>query len=77
LQGRFARAACLASYAEAAVTKIGYKRSKSDQRTRDHLTALLEANLSPEERARFEAEGAALTTEAAVALVLGGDTPAS
>jgi predicted ATPase/class 3 adenylate cyclase len=77
LQGRFARAACLASYAEAAVTKIGYKRSKSDQRRRDHLTALLGANLSPEERARLEAEGAALTTEAAVALVLGGDTPAS
>jgi tetratricopeptide (TPR) repeat protein len=75
LQGRFARAACLSSYAEAAVTKIGFKRWESDQRRLDQLMALLEANLSPEERTRFEAEGAALTPEAAVALVLGRDAP--
>jgi predicted ATPase/class 3 adenylate cyclase len=74
LLGRFTRAACLSSYTELAVKKVGYKRSESDQRRLDQLIALLEANLSPEERARLEAEGAALTPEAAVALVLGGDT---
>jgi predicted ATPase/class 3 adenylate cyclase len=74
LLGRFTRAACLSSYTELAVKKHGYKRGESDQRRLDQLMALLEANLSPEERARLEAEGAALTPEAAVALVLGGDT---
>jgi len=72
LQGRFTRAARLSSYTKLTVKNFGFKLGSHDQRNRDHLTALLEANLSPEERARFEAEGAALTPEAAVAMVLEG-----
>jgi hypothetical protein len=38
--------------------------------TYDRLTALLDARLTPEDRAHLAAEGAALTPEAAVTLAL-------
>jgi tetratricopeptide (TPR) repeat protein len=70
LEGRWELAAGLASYCAAAVARLGCKRQFTEQTTRDRLTALLDANLVPGERARLAVEGAALTPEAAVALAL-------
>jgi hypothetical protein len=70
LEGRFARAAQLAAFADAALTKVGYRRADGDQNNRDTLTRLFDVNLNPEDGARFATEGATLTPEAAIALAL-------
>jgi predicted ATPase/class 3 adenylate cyclase len=70
LHGDVARAAHLAAYTNAAYAKDGTTRVYIEQTTYDRLTALLDANLEPEERSRLAAQGAALTAEAAVALAL-------
>jgi len=70
LQGEVARAARLAAYTNAALAKDGSTREYTEQTTYDRLTAILDANLEPEERRRLAEQGAALTAEAAVALAL-------
>ena len=70
LEGRFARAARTAAFADSAFAKIGYRRGPADQGNRDKLTRLLDANLGPVDGARLAEEGATLTLEAAVALAL-------
>jgi hypothetical protein len=75
LRGDHARAATLQSYAEAAFQRHGSRRTLTDRRTHDRLTALLNDALTPDEFARLSAEGAALTPEAAIALALAGDEP--
>jgi predicted ATPase len=71
LEGRLPRAALLASYADEAYRKNGAKREYTERITNERLVSLLDANLAPDVRATFAAEGAALTPEAAVALGLG------
>jgi class 3 adenylate cyclase len=70
LQDRFPRAARLVAYTDSAFAKLGTKRRRVSQMTYDRLTALLDARLTPEDRAHLAAEGAALTPEAAVTLAL-------
>ncbi len=70
LGGGWKLAAVLASYCDVALAKLGHKREFDEQTTHDRLTALLDANLKPDERPRLAVEGAALTPEAAVALAL-------
>jgi hypothetical protein len=75
LHGDVARAALLEAYTNAALAKDGSTRGYTEQTTYDRLTALLDANLEPEERSRLAAQGAALTAEAAVALALEEPSP--
>jgi predicted ATPase/class 3 adenylate cyclase len=70
LEGRFERAAQLAAYADAAITKVGYRRAPGDRENREKLTRLLDDNLNPQDGARLAREGAALTAKAAIALPL-------
>jgi predicted ATPase/class 3 adenylate cyclase len=70
LHGDVARAALLEAYTNAALAKDGSTREYTEQTTYDRLTALLEANIEPEDRSRLAAQGPALTAEAAVALAL-------
>jgi hypothetical protein len=70
LHGDVARAARLAAYTNAAYAQDGTIREYTEQTTYDRLTALLEANIEPEDRNRLAEQGAALTAEAAVALAL-------
>jgi len=75
LQGRFRRAARLASYTDSGFAKTGTKRQFTEQTTYDRLSTFLEANLTPEDRLQFTADGSALTSEAAVALALEQSAP--
>jgi hypothetical protein len=70
LEGRFARASRLVAYVDSALARARSKRQPDYQVTYERLAALLDANLAPEDRARFTLEGAALAPEAAVALAL-------
>jgi tetratricopeptide (TPR) repeat protein len=70
LRGRFSRAARLAAYTDAVFAKRGFKREVVEQTTHDRLVTLLDANLTPEERANLSSEGAALSPETASALAL-------
>jgi predicted ATPase/class 3 adenylate cyclase len=70
LEGRFARASRLVAYADSALARSGNKRQPDYHVTYERIGALLDANLTPEDRARFTSEGAALAPEAAVALAL-------
>jgi predicted ATPase/class 3 adenylate cyclase len=70
LGGDLARAAALAGYADAALRRYDYDGEFTERTTRDRLAALMRERLPSEERERHLAEGAALTSEAAVALAL-------
>jgi predicted ATPase/class 3 adenylate cyclase len=70
LEGRFARASRLVAYVDSALARARSKREPEYQERYERLTALLDANLAPKDRARLTLEGAALAPEAAVALAL-------
>jgi predicted ATPase/DNA-binding XRE family transcriptional regulator len=70
LCGDRARAATLEGYADSAFGRHGFEREFTEITTHGRLLALLREGLTPEELARLMAEGAALTPEAAIALVL-------
>jgi predicted ATPase len=70
LRGDRARAATLEGYADAAFGRHGFEREFTETTTHDRLLALLHEELAPGELARLSAQGAALTPEAAIALVL-------
>ena len=75
LLGDRERAATLEGYADAALARHGFPREFTETTTHDRLTALLREGLAPDELARLKAEGAALTPEAAIALVLSENEP--
>jgi cytochrome b len=68
LGGDLSRAATLAGYADAALQRHGYEREFTERATHDRLTTLLRDNPEHDGLARLLADGAALTSEAAVAL---------
>jgi len=70
LRGDCSRAATLERYADAALQRRGYERDFTDRTTYERLTAALRAGLTPDDRRRWAAEGAALTPDAALALAL-------
>jgi predicted ATPase/class 3 adenylate cyclase len=70
LEGRFARASRLVAYADWAFARARSERQPNYRVRYERLTALLDANVAPEDRARFTSEGAALAPEAAIALAL-------
>jgi hypothetical protein len=74
LRGRLQQAARFASYADSAFEKTGTKRGFTERATHERLAVLLDAKLTPEDRSKLSAEGAALTPEAAVALALERNT---
>jgi len=74
LEGRFARASRLIAYAESALAKTRTERPPGYQEAHERTVVLLDANLEPEDFARFTSQGAALAPEAAVALALQDDT---
>jgi ATP/maltotriose-dependent transcriptional regulator MalT len=74
LRGDARRAARLAAYADATLTRLSYKREFADQAGYERLNVLLHETLSSEERARLTAEGAALEPQAAIALALHGES---
>jgi predicted ATPase/class 3 adenylate cyclase len=69
-EGRFARAARLAGYADSAFVKAAYRRTDRDQKKCEELMESLKASLGLQDYARLVAEGSALAPEAAVALAL-------
>jgi predicted ATPase/class 3 adenylate cyclase len=70
LLGDCGRAATLEGYAAAAFGRHGYEREFTETATHDRLIVFLCKGLAPDELARLNAEGAALTPEAAIALAL-------
>jgi predicted ATPase/class 3 adenylate cyclase len=64
------RAATLCGFADAALTRMSYKRQPGDQAGYDRLRAVLREKLPVGELARLIAGGAALSPEAAVKLAL-------
>ncbi len=73
LEGDLPRGATLTGYAEAAYAKGGFKREFTERMTHDRLTALLRERLGPLDLERLIARGAALSSEAALALALAVD----
>jgi predicted ATPase/class 3 adenylate cyclase len=70
LRGDRARAATLEGYAVAAFGRHGFEREFTEKTTHERLSALLQADVMPDELARLGADGASLTPEAAIALSL-------
>jgi len=70
LRGDLTRAATLEGYASAAFIRAGYQRESTDAITHDRLLALLRLGLDPSELARYAAEGAAYSPEAAIVLAV-------
>ncbi|MGD0472915.1 MAG: helix-turn-helix domain-containing protein [Candidatus Velthaea sp.] len=68
LRGDLTRAATLDGYVAAAFERAGYQRESTDAITHDRLIALLRLGLDPGDLARFAAEGAAYSPEAAIFL---------
>jgi non-specific serine/threonine protein kinase len=68
VQGDVERSARLAGYADACFTRIGYVRTAMEKAIYDRLVPLMQQRLAPDVLARLTAEGAALTTDAAIAL---------
>jgi predicted ATPase/class 3 adenylate cyclase len=68
VRGNFIRAARLLGYCEAAYAKDDVTLSYTERTTYNRLVSLLDANMSPEDRARLAVEGAALAPDAAAAL---------
>jgi predicted ATPase len=71
LRGNLARAATLEGYTGAAFLRIGFEREFTETVTYDRLVKLLREGLTVQELARLNAEGVALTREAAVTLAVG------
>jgi predicted ATPase/DNA-binding CsgD family transcriptional regulator len=67
-RGDFDRATPLAGYAQASLAGAGYSRSGFELEVYELLTTLLHEHLASGELARLMAEGASLTSEAAIAL---------
>ncbi|MGB6602664.1 MAG: hypothetical protein WBE77_16440, partial [Candidatus Cybelea sp.] len=70
LRGDSARAATLEGYADAAFGRHGYQREFTEMTTHDRLITVLHEALASDGRARLNAQGAALTSDAALALAL-------
>jgi tetratricopeptide (TPR) repeat protein len=70
LAGKFADAARIAGFSDAAFTGRKTARQPNEARSRDRLQRLLEKELSPTELSRLAAEGAAMSEEAACKLAL-------
>ena len=70
MRGDHRRAAALEGYADAGFQRHGYKRDAPETTMHERIIALLRQRLTPHERERLTAEGAALTPDAAVALAL-------
>jgi predicted ATPase/DNA-binding XRE family transcriptional regulator len=65
-RGDGARAARLAGFCAASYASIGYERQYTERRSHELLCALLDHQLTPAQRADFEAEGAVFSQERAV-----------
>jgi tetratricopeptide (TPR) repeat protein len=70
LGGDVERAAILHGFSEASLRASGFERVHTENATRDRMHALLAERLTPGERARLEAHGAALDPPAAAELAL-------
>ncbi|GAC1519414.1 MAG: hypothetical protein NVS3B10_21140 [Polyangiales bacterium] len=70
LGGDLHRAARLAGYADVAMARLGFEREFTERATRDRVRAVLAEQLAPDELARYLAEGAELSPDAAIALAL-------
>jgi predicted ATPase len=70
VQGNLSRAALLEGYADAVFRRQGFEREFTETATYNRVIAVLQAGLSPDDRSRLTAEGAALAPEAAIALAL-------
>ena len=70
LRGDRTSAARLEGYADAALQRHGYEREFTETTTHYRLAALLRKETAADELARLNAEGAALTPEAAITLAL-------
>jgi predicted ATPase len=77
LAGDVRRAALLLGYVEAAYTAEGSAREPTERATFDILTRALAGRLTPADKSRIEACGAALADEDAAAIALGEDVPAA
>jgi predicted ATPase len=70
LRGDLTRAARQEGFADSLFHRGGIERETTEAKSYDRLMALLRERLSPDDLARLLAEGASLTTEAALALAL-------
>ncbi len=70
LRGDLARAAVLEGYADTVMARYGCSREFTEIASYDRLAALLRDGLATDELARLSAAGAALTSQAAIALAL-------
>jgi len=70
IRGDYARAAMLEAYADAAFKKNGFVRGFTEAASRDRLARLLSVGLSAPELSRLTGEGAAFSSEAAIAIAL-------
>jgi predicted ATPase/class 3 adenylate cyclase len=70
LRGDLACAATLEGYSDATFVRYGSERETTERTTHDRLILVLQQQLAPNERKRLTAQGAALTSEAAIALAL-------
>ena len=70
LDGNLVRAATLEGYAGAAYRRVGDEREGTERVTYNRLSSILSEALAPGELTRMLADGAALSTEAAIALAL-------
>jgi predicted ATPase/class 3 adenylate cyclase len=70
LDNDISRAAILAGYTETTIAQIGMPREYSEKMTRTRLEAILAERLTPNELAAFQAKGALLAPDDAIALTL-------
>jgi len=70
LRGELERAARQEGFSNALLERSGFEREFTETTTHERLMKILREELAPEELARLLAEGAALTSEAAIALAL-------
>jgi ATP/maltotriose-dependent transcriptional regulator MalT len=70
VRGEWPRAATLEGYADATLQRLGYRREFTETTSHDRLTTLLHQSLAPTDLTPLTTEGAALTTEAAIALAM-------